>query len=119
MTRPGANQLDPDERHTVHNERVRELIAGEISGKEFVKSLIEQVGFSEIESRRQYQDVKTHSYLAIDDIKSGSRVSCPHGDIFLPGKVTSLYGSGAGAICELDNMVSRFPFSLFELRVGT
>lgn len=116
-------KLDPDESNAVHAERIRELTSGEISGKEFVQSLIDQVGFSQVEAREQWQALKDQGVIAIYNIaKSGVDVNFPmpvktfhtHGI----GKIVSMYGSDLGAIVCPEGMAIKLPFSLFELRLA-
>jgi len=124
MKLPGVSQLTRDERHEVHNERIRELIAGEISGKEFVASLMEQVGFTQVEASEQYHAVKQEFPVAIFQLKIGGRIealtnaSGIHISTWHRGKIVSFYAGDLGAIVELDGIPSRFPFSLYELRVA-
>lgn len=126
------NRLDPDERHQVHNARILELQSGEISGKEFVSSLVSQVGFSTLEARGQWQELKDQGSIAIYDLaKSRCMVQYPFimqegcGRImpvieWRKGLITLLYGSDLGAIVQtdpFDQFSVRFPFALFELRL--
>lgn len=114
-------KLDAQERHEVHGARVKELISGEISGKEFIASLISQVEFSETEAREQYEAVRGNFAIAIYAVRTNGYVSAPikitDKDIrWRDGRVTSFYGANRdGAIVEIDGL--RVPFSLFELRV--
>jgi len=119
-------KLDPDERHAVHAERIRELTCGEISGKEFVQSLIDQVGFSKIEAREQWQALKDQHVIMIYELaKSGIMVEYPVAinhieTMYFRGRIVSLYGSGIGATVQAEkaSAMLTLPFSLFELRLA-
>jgi hypothetical protein len=119
-------KLDPDERHEVHAARVNELCAGDISGKEFVHSLVHQVGFTTQEAREQWQALKDQGQIAIYS-KAACRLMVEYPvEIkagmfeFRRGMISSLYGSDLGAVVQTsENAFSmRVPFSLFELRLA-
>ena len=111
-----ASELTRDERHEIHEARINELIDGSISGKEFVKSLIEQVGFSTDEARSQWHELFTAKTPLIYQVRSGAPVSVETKVGWQQGRITSFYGSDLGAVVELESGY-RVPFSLFELRV--
>lgn len=112
-------KLDPDERQQVHNVRILELQSGEISGKEFVESLIIQVGFSRFEAYEQWQAIRDNGMMGIyNAAKSGCKVqfkSMLHG--WQVGVIREFYGADrAGVIVELHDGF-RAPFALYELRM--
>lgn len=122
--------LDPDERHEVHNARVLELCSGEISGKEFVHSLIHQVGLSAIEAKEQWQALHDQGQIKIydvagprcmilyprEDAASSGNIKVTH---WQRGMITSMYANMQGAIVQTSEDVfsMRVPFALFELRL--
>lgn len=125
-------RLDPDERADVLNARIAELESGEISGDEFVRSLVNQVGFSTLEAKARWQVLKDDGAISIYD------KAAPHCMVEYPfpiaidnrgyprsveyrrGMITSLYGSGAGAVVQTAEHFGamRVPFAVFELRLA-
>lgn len=119
-----ADRLTADEKHEIHNARVVEFQNGEISGKEFVQSLMQQCGFHELDAKEQWQSVRDncepriYSVQAGDDILYPVRMSDLTGETeWRKGRVSSFYAMRVGAIVDIGNGL-KLPFSLFELRVA-
>lgn len=111
-----GDMLTRDERHTIHSERVSELMAGEISGVEFVKSLFQQVGFTELEAKRQWQDIRDLTPApAIYSKKIGDIVFCPTNHGWKAGKIEKFYLHNTGVTVAFPSGLS-LPFTLFQLR---
>lgn len=110
-----AQDFTREERAQMHVEYVRQLEAGEMSGKEFVHALWSRVGFHELDAKGEWQSVKNMGRVAIYRLKCGDAVQVPFGGGWADGKISSFYGSEAGAIVIVGEM--RLPFSLYELRV--
>lgn len=112
------NNLDPEERHEVHNARVIEVTAGDISGKEFVASLVQQVGLTFNEAMHEWENIKSHSAIAGKTV--GERVMYPYEDGFRVGVICRFFGSHMGVVVLTDvndTWSMRVPFSLIELKV--
>lgn len=110
-----AQDFTREERAQMHVEYVRQLEAGEMSGKEFVHALWSRVGFHELDAKIEWQSIKNMGGIAIYKLKCGDKVQAPAFGDWADGKITSFYGSGIGAIVDFNGV--RLPFSLFELRI--
>lgn len=115
-------RLSRDEQHEIHDARVIELQGGEISGKEFVASLKMQCGFSDIDAKRQWQDIKNLDAIPIYRLKEGDKIEAPAFGKFFSATIKSFYGAGAGAVVVFDNVPAvagaTLPYAMFELRVA-
>lgn len=124
-------KLDPDERRDVHTARVDEICSGEISGDEFVCSLVNQVGLSTLEAKACWQALKDDGKIAIYD-RAQSRCMVeypfpiardnrgyPRSVEYRRGMITAIYAKDGAIVQTGENVFSmRVPFSLFELRLA-
>lgn len=100
----------------MHVEYVRQLEAGEISGKEFYDLLWKKIGFHELDAKREWQDIKDQGRIAVYNLKARAKVQAPYFGGFASGEIVSFYGSGVGAVVNIGGV--HLPFALFELRIA-
>ena len=112
-----ADRLTADEKHEVHNARVIEFESGAISGKEFVFSLVNQCGFSEMEAKREWQQIRDLGNVEIYKKNCGDVVyyQRPHVPEWEAARVLNFYAQSVGVVVDIGNGL-QVPFSLFELR---
>lgn len=122
--------LDASERAEVHAARIVELRYGEISGVEFVNSLQNQCGLSEIEAKQEWQMLRDGGALPIAEFKIDAVIFWPFNyqrgkpttvPIWHQGKIVDTYANGAGVIVQTnvnDPFSIRIPFPIFNLRLS-
>lgn len=112
------SQFTDAEKVEIHDARIVELVAGQISGREFVDSMRMQLGYSEFAAKSYWHKIKSENECAIYKVKTGADVSAPVQGKFFPAKIICFYASDVGAVVKLENSGAQVPFALYELRVG-
>lgn len=106
-------KLDRTEIGEVYSARLLELANGEISGKEFVASLVDQCDFVYADAMSLWETIKPDIYNINDWI------SFPVLGKWQEGIIVADYMSGHGAIIQTsrtNRFAARVPFSKFELK---
>lgn len=111
-----TDTLTPDERHEIHNARVVEVQKGEITAGDFIKSLVDQVGFTFMEAESQLVEVERAGMIPVAEI--GSRVLVKFHGEWEEGRVIKTTSQGQMLIVQFPHGV-QLPYYYRQVRVQT